>query len=122
MIKNADQLSIREISNQRIKLIEKVGQDTLSQNDLLDGTFTISNLGSLGIDFFTPIINPPQVAILGIGRIREMPAIRNGGIFINHKVGISLTCDHRFIDGAPAARFLDTYAQIIENPKIEDFD
>ena len=122
VIKNADRLSLREISNQRKMLITSVKNNTLEQEDLADGTFTISNLGSLGVDFFTPIINPPQVAIAGIGRIREVPAIHQGGIFIKNKVGISLTCDHRFIDGAPAARFLETFAQIIENPKIEDFD
>jgi pyruvate dehydrogenase E2 component (dihydrolipoamide acetyltransferase) len=122
VIKNADQLSIREISKQRKMLITRVNNNTLNQGNMEDGTFTISNLGSLGVDFFTPIINPPQVAIVGIGRIREVPAVHNGGIFIKNKVGISLTCDHRFIDGAPAARFLETFTQIIENPKIENFD
>ncbi len=67
-------------------------------------------------DFFTPIINPPQVAILGIGRIREVPAVKDGGIYIRSVVGLALTCDHRVIDGAPAARFMQTLTHMIESP------
>jgi pyruvate dehydrogenase E2 component (dihydrolipoamide acetyltransferase) len=80
------------------------------------GTFTVTNLGSFGIDAFTPIINPGQCAILGTGRIQRRPAVRGEEIVIREEVTLSLTFDHRVVDGAPAARFLQTLRERIENP------
>ena len=74
VLQNAEQLTIRQITNQRKTIVEKAIKGNYRQDDLTGGTFTLTNLGTLGIDFFTPIINPPQVAILGIGRIRELPS------------------------------------------------
>ena len=84
--------------------------------ELQDSTFTISSLGSLGIDAFTPIINPPEVAILGVGRITDQPAPAEGGITWRKSMTLSLTVDHRGVDGAPAARFLAAVADRLQVP------
>ena len=84
-------------------------------DDLSGGTFTVSNLGTYGIESFSPILNPPQVAILGVNTIELKPVRRNGAVeFVEH-IGLSLTCDHQVIDGAPGARFLKTVKEQIEN-------
>jgi pyruvate dehydrogenase E2 component (dihydrolipoamide acetyltransferase) len=80
------------------------------------GTFTITNLGMFETDAFTPIINIPEVAILGVGRIRERVVAREGQICVRPTVVLSLTVDHRAVDGAPAARFLQRLKQLIEEP------
>jgi pyruvate dehydrogenase E2 component (dihydrolipoamide acetyltransferase) len=80
------------------------------------GSFTVTNLGAYGIDSFTPIINHPECAILGVGRIAKRPAVVGDAIVARDTVTLSLTFDHRIVDGAPAARFLQTLAQMIENP------
>jgi pyruvate dehydrogenase E2 component (dihydrolipoamide acetyltransferase) len=80
------------------------------------GTFTITNLGMFGIDAFTPIINYPECAILGVGRIRKLPAVVGDQVVPRDMLTLSLTFDHRLVDGAPAARFLQALAGRIENP------
>jgi pyruvate dehydrogenase E2 component (dihydrolipoamide acetyltransferase) len=80
------------------------------------GTFTISNLGAFGVDAFTPIINWPECAVLGVGRIRRQPVVTDNGIVAREQVTLSLTFDHRIVDGADAARFLQTLVQLVENP------
>ena len=80
------------------------------------GTFTITNLGMYGIDAFTPIINLPQAAILGIGRIVCKPAVHEGEVVPRQMVSLSLTFDHRVVDGAPAARFLNTIREYVSEP------
>ncbi len=86
----------------------------ISPDDLAGGTFTVSNLGIYGIESFTPILNPPQVAILGVNAIQLKPVRRNGAVeFVDH-IGLSLTCDHQVIDGAPGARFLKICREQIE--------
>ena len=82
--------------------------------DLRDGTFTITNLGPFEIDGFTPVINLPEAAILGVGRIMAKPAVYKGEVVPREMCTISLTFDHRLIDGAPAARFLQTIKNLIE--------
>jgi len=118
VIREADSKGIADIAWERSRLVEQVLGGTIDPDGLVGGTFTITNLGTLGIDHFTPIINPPQVAILGVGRIREVPAIRKGKIRTRKMLGLSLTCDHRVIDGAPAARFLQELCSLIENPDL----
>jgi pyruvate dehydrogenase E2 component (dihydrolipoamide acetyltransferase) len=80
------------------------------------GTFTITNLGAFGVDAFTPIINYPECAILGVGRIQKQPVVVDDQIVIRERMTLSLTFDHRIVDGAPAARFLQTLSRLIENP------
>ena len=83
---------------------------------LRGGTFTLTNLGMLGVDAFTPIINLPETAILGVGRIKEKPAVHNGQIAIRHLMWLSLTFDHRLVDGGLAARFLGRVVELVESP------
>ena len=85
-------------------------------DELQGGTFTITNLGTYGIDAFSPIINLPQCAILGVGRIIEKPAVFEGQIVPRKMMALSLTFDHRVVDGGPAARFLNTIRQYVEQP------
>jgi len=88
------------------------------QEDLSGGTFTITNLGPYGVDSFTPIINLPECAILGIGRIRTQPVVRQGALAPGQTMALSLTFDHRLVDGAPAARFLQHVTRLVERPTL----
>lgn len=116
VIRNPDLKSINEINRDLHELIIKTRENRLVPDDLGNGTFTISNLGFADIDYFTPILRPPESALLGAGRIVEKPVIKDGQIIPEARVGLSLTFDHRIIDGAPAARFLKTVKEIIEDP------
>jgi len=91
---------------------------SLSPDDLQGGTFTITNLGPWEIDAFTPIINPPQTAILGMGRIVEKPAVYRGQVVVRSMMTLSLSFDHRVVDGAPAAAFLQRIKQLAERPEL----
>jgi pyruvate dehydrogenase E2 component (dihydrolipoamide acetyltransferase) len=109
---------IQELAGIRAALVDKARSGQLAPQEYSGGTFTISNLGALGVDFFTPILNPPQVAILGVGAVRRQPYVRKGNVSVRRVMGLSLTCDHRVIDGAPAARFLADLCRLVENPDI----
>ena len=103
--------SLGEIATERRRLTETVRSGDYAMSDLRGGTFTVTNLGVLGVDSFTPVINPPEVAILGIGRVRERPERRDDGIEFRRRMTYDLSFDHRIVDGADAARFLDTLAE-----------
>jgi pyruvate dehydrogenase E2 component (dihydrolipoamide acetyltransferase) len=110
VLRNAGHLGLAELSARRQAITERVRAGRADVAELQGSTFTISNLGSLGVDAFTPIINPPEVAILGVGRILDQPAPAAGGITWRKSMTLSLTVDHRAVDGAPAARFLAAVA------------
>lgn len=115
VVKQAGTLTLADLAF-RIKDLSRQAVDgAISPDDLAGGTFTVSNLGMYGIESFSPILNPPQVAILGVNSI-ELKAVRRDGavVFVEH-IGLSLTCDHQVIDGAPGARFLKTCREQIEN-------
>ncbi len=116
VVRNVDKIGLGEISVQVKSLAEKARNNQLTPGELQDGTFTLTNLGNYGVDAFTPIINPPESAILGVGRILKKPIVHNDEIVIRHMLTLSLTFDHRIIDGAPAAQFLQTVSQYIQNP------
>ncbi len=116
VIRNANQIGLANISEQVKTLAEKARNNQLTPGELQGGTFTLTNLGNFGVDTFTPIINPPECAILGVGRIVKKPAVHNDEITIRSMMTLSLTFDHRIVDGAPAAHFLQTVAQYINNP------
>lgn len=116
VIRNANQIGLANISEQVKTLAEKARNNQLTPGELQGGTFTLTNLGNFGVDTFTPIINPPECAILGVGRIVKKPAVHNDEIAIRSMMTLSLTFDHRIVDGAPAAHFLQTVAQYINNP------
>ncbi len=105
-----------DLAAARVQLAERAHAGTLAAEELSGGTFTLTNLGALGIDGFTPLLNPPQVAILGMGRIRPVPAVVADQVSIRQVMTLSLTFDHRLVDGAPAAKFLLDMAQLVEKP------
>ncbi|MEW5815971.1 MAG: dihydrolipoamide acetyltransferase family protein [Spirochaetota bacterium] len=116
VVKNANLKTVDKIHAESMDLIRRAGNGTLSESDLSGGTFTISNLGMFGIDRFTAIVNQPESAILAVGSIKVRPFVKEGRVVARPTVFLSLTYDHRVIDGVPAARFLLTVGKIIENP------
>ena len=114
VVKQCQKLTLAELSARVGQLAEQAVRGTISTDDMRGATFTVSNLGNLGIECFTPILNPPQVAILGVDAIQLKPVRRDGGVAIVDSIGLSLTCDHQVIDGAPGARFLQIVARKIE--------
>lgn len=116
VIKNADKLKLEEISTEANRLVGLLKENKLSAEDLKGGTFTITNLSSVGIDSFNPIINLPESAILGVGRTVEKAVVVNGEIVIRPKCVLSLTHDHRVIDGVPGGNFLRSVTRYIEKP------
>jgi pyruvate dehydrogenase E2 component (dihydrolipoamide acetyltransferase) len=107
----ANTLSLKEIAQEAKRLAAACLDSTISADEMNGGTFTVTNLGSFGIESFTPVLNAPQVAILGVGNINLKPVERDGEVqFIPH-LGLSLTINHQVVDGAPAARFLQALAQ-----------
>jgi pyruvate dehydrogenase E2 component (dihydrolipoamide acetyltransferase) len=115
VVRNAHQLTIAELAVKMEELAGQAVKGTIALDDLSGGTFTISNLGSLGIESFTPLLNPPQVAILGIGAIQLRAIRRAGKVEFIDAISLSLTCDHQIVDGAPGARFLKVVRERIEN-------
>ena len=108
-------MTLDRIADTSRRLIEQARARRLQTVDLEGGTFTITNLGGLGIDAFTPVLNPPQCAILGMGRIRKQTGGIANDMVVRETLTLSLTFDHRIVDGAPAARFLETLSRLIMN-------
>lgn len=116
VVRDVAGLGLRQLAAHSRDLIDRARQRRLRPEELQGGTFTISNLGSLGIDAFTPIINHPECAILGVGRVQRQAVMVQDTVVGRDMATLSLTFDHRIVDGAPAARFLQSVAQLIENP------
>jgi pyruvate dehydrogenase E2 component (dihydrolipoamide acetyltransferase) len=117
VIRDANLKSLLRISKESKDLAERARNGALNFDETSGGTFTITNLGGYGsVDLFTPIINPPQAAILGVGRVTETAVPVNSEITIRSMMGLSLTYDHRIIDGAIAAGFIKKLMQLLENP------
>ncbi|MGH2481609.1 MAG: dihydrolipoamide acetyltransferase family protein, partial [Ktedonobacteraceae bacterium] len=116
VISQADTLGLSDIARRRMELVAKAQAGKLRPQDISDGTFTISNLGMYNVDAFNAIINAPQAAILAVGRIAERVVPVNGQPAVQPMMVLTLSCDHRAIDGARGAQFLDTIATLIEEP------
>ncbi len=116
VLRDANRKSIASIVKERNELVQKAREGKLLPEDLEDGTFTISNLGMFGVDSFTAIINPPQSAILACGAIRRKPYFDGKEIIPAYLWNLTLSCDHRIIDGATAAKFMNTLVSFIEDP------
>ena len=116
VVRNADQKGLAQLAAETKHLAEQARSGKITPDLLRGGTFTLTNLGMFGVDAFTPIINLPETAILGVGRIEEKPAVHNGQIVIRHLMWLSLTFDHRLVDGGLAARFLQRVMQLVESP------
>jgi pyruvate dehydrogenase E2 component (dihydrolipoamide acetyltransferase) len=114
VIKKADKKTLLEIAYESMTLIEKVRTGKASREDLTGGTFTVTNLGMYGVETFIPIINPPESAILGAGTIAEKPVILNGKVEVKPLMRLTLSFDHRVVNGAPAARFMQRLKQVLE--------
>ena len=118
VIKNADRKSIMELAGETEKLAEEARTRKIKLSDLKGNTFTITNIGSIGGLFSTPIINPPDVAILGVHRIRDMAVVIDGEIKIRKILPLVLSFDHRVLDGAQAARFMNTLMEHLKDPDL----
>jgi pyruvate dehydrogenase E2 component (dihydrolipoamide acetyltransferase) len=118
VLRDVPTLALNDLASRSRELIERALSGRLTATEMQGGTFTVTNLGAFGIDAFTPIINPPQCAILGVGRIQRQPVVIAEQIVIRDRIALSLTFDHRIVDGAPAARFLQTLMGLIEDPSI----
>ena len=113
---DADRLTLWEISEKARELAKKARERKLMPEEYTGATFTVSNLGMFGIDQFTAIINPPEVGILAIGGVEEKPVVIDGSLEIRQRMRVTMSCDHRVVDGATGAKFLQTVRRYIENP------
>jgi pyruvate dehydrogenase E2 component (dihydrolipoamide acetyltransferase) len=118
VVREADKRSVLEIHRALRDLAERARGDQLTVDEVTGGTFTVTNLGMYRVDAFTPIVNPPEVAILGVGQISEHLALANGRVTARSRMALSLTIDHRIVDGAPGAAFLQTLVELLEEPAL----
>ncbi|TML69608.1 MAG: 2-oxo acid dehydrogenase subunit E2 [Actinobacteria bacterium] len=116
VIRDADRRTIQEIARARADLVGRARNGKLTLQDMEEGTFTVSNLGMFGVEQFVAVLNPPQVAILAVGAVKDTPVAVDGGIDVAPVIQLVLTCDHRAIDGADGAQFLQTLVALIEQP------
>jgi pyruvate dehydrogenase E2 component (dihydrolipoamide acetyltransferase) len=118
VVREAGQKSLLQIHHTLQDLAKRARAGSLSVDEVTGGTFTITNLGMYGVETFTPIINPPEAAILGVGRIGEELALERGQVIARSVMALSLTIDHRIVDGAPGASFMQTLVQFLEHPAL----
>ena len=116
VLRNADKKGLLQIAREAKKLAAKAREGTLDVDEVTGGTFTITNVSMFQVDGFTPILKPPETGILGLGRVKEKPAVYEGQIAIRSMMFLSLTFDHQVVDGAPANEFLQTAARYLEKP------
>jgi pyruvate dehydrogenase E2 component (dihydrolipoamide acetyltransferase) len=118
VIRSVERLSLAEVGTARGDIVGRARENKLTAQDLADGTFTISNLGMYGIEQFVAVINPPQAAILAVGATLDTPVARNGSVEVRPMMTMTLTVDHRAVDGAAGADFLRTVKQYVEEPAL----
>jgi pyruvate dehydrogenase E2 component (dihydrolipoyllysine-residue acetyltransferase) len=116
IVRSADQKSLNEIATEVRDLAERARNRRLRPEEFMGATFSISNLGMFGIDEFTAVINPPEGAILAVGAMAPKPVVRNNEVVVRQTMRVTMSCDHRVIDGATGAKFLQTFKKILENP------
>jgi pyruvate dehydrogenase E2 component (dihydrolipoamide acetyltransferase) len=118
VLKDVDRKSIFQLADEMRELVTRTRERKASVEELKGSTFTITNIGSFGGQFFTPIINYPEVAIFGMGKMADRPVAVDGEVVIKPIMNISLSIDHRLIDGDVAARFVNRVKELLENPKL----
>jgi len=118
VIRDADRRNVQEIARARADLVGRARDGKLTLQDMEGGTFTISNLGMFGVEQFVAVINPPQVAILAVGAVKQTPVVVDGEVDVAPLMHVTLTCDHRAIDGADGAEFLRTLVALVEQPAL----
>jgi pyruvate dehydrogenase E2 component (dihydrolipoamide acetyltransferase) len=116
VVRAADQKSLSQIAAEVRELAERARSKKLKPEEYTGATFSVSNLGMFGIDEFTAVINPPEGAILAVGAMNAKPVVRDNEIVIRQMMRVTMSCDHRVIDGATGAKFLQTFKKILENP------
>jgi pyruvate dehydrogenase E2 component (dihydrolipoamide acetyltransferase) len=116
IVRHADRKTLREIGAEVREMAGRAREKRLKPEEYTGATFSISNLGMFGIDEFTAVINPPEAAILAVGRLEQKPAVVDGALVVRRRMRITLSCDHRVIDGATGAAFLKTLVGMLENP------
>jgi pyruvate dehydrogenase E2 component (dihydrolipoamide acetyltransferase) len=116
VIRRAESLSVLEIAKARAEVVGRARDNKLRREDLEGGTFTISNLGMFGVEQFIAVLNPPQAAILAVGATVEKPIARDGEVVVLPMLTLTLTCDHRAVDGADGAKFLTDLKAFLEEP------
>jgi pyruvate dehydrogenase E2 component (dihydrolipoamide acetyltransferase) len=116
IIRHTDLKSLRDIAAESRDLAARARERRLKPEEYTGGTFSVSNLGMLDIDEFTAVINPPEAGILAVGRVAPRPVVQEGQVAIRRRMRVTLSCDHRVIDGATGARFLKTLKAMLENP------
>jgi pyruvate dehydrogenase E2 component (dihydrolipoamide acetyltransferase) len=116
VVRNADRKSVVAIAREVRDLASRARARKLKPEEMADGTFSISNLGMFGIDQFAAVINPPEGAILAVGQVREAAVVTNGAVAIGQRLGMTLSCDHRVVDGAVGAAFLAELRRLVERP------
>src|SRR5579885_3189687 len=118
VLRSVERLSLAEVAAARTEAVGRARENRLTAQDLEDGTFTISNLGMFGIEQFVAVLNPPQAAILAVGATVDTPVARNGEVVVKPMLTMTLTVDHRAVDGAAGADFLRTVKQFVEDPAL----
>jgi pyruvate dehydrogenase E2 component (dihydrolipoamide acetyltransferase) len=118
VVRDAEGLTLRALSARIAALADAAGTGTLGPDDMQGSTFTVTSLGAQGVDFFTPILNPPNVAILGVGRVRAAVTFEEHQPVECRQMTLSLTFDHQLVDGVPAAQFLAAVKQRLEVPLV----
>ncbi len=116
VVRDADRKSVREISTEVRDLAARARSKKLKPEEMTGGTFSISNLGMMGIDSFSAVINPPEGAILAVGQTRREPVVKGDAIVIGERMACTLSCDHRVVDGAVGATFLQALRKLVEHP------
>ena len=116
VIKECERLSLPEIARVAHKLVGKANRGGYTAEEMSGATFTISNMGMLGIEHFAAVIVPPQAAILAVSSIKERPVVRGGQLTVGKTMMITVSCDHRIVDGVVAGRFLQELKRFLENP------
>ncbi|MBA3553416.1 MAG: 2-oxo acid dehydrogenase subunit E2, partial [Gemmatimonadales bacterium] len=116
VIRHTDTKSLREISAESRDLAARARERRLKPDEYTGGTFSVSNLGMLDIDEFTAVINPPEAGILAVGRMVATPVVHEGQVAVRRRMRVTMSCDHRVIDGATGAQFLKTFKGMLENP------
>ena len=124
VVKDCQGRPLAELAKDTDELIQRAREKKLTPDDYSDGTFTISNLGMFGVDFFYAIITPPQATVLSVGAMREVPVVDAGQPTLGHRITLGLGVDHRVLDGAKAAQFLAGLKELLESPEalFEDGD
>jgi pyruvate dehydrogenase E2 component (dihydrolipoamide acetyltransferase) len=118
VVDGVDQKGLLQISSEVNEVVQKARDRSISRDELQGSTFTVTNFGAVGGEYATPILNYPEVGILGIGELKQRPVVEDGEVVAKHTLPISLTIDHRIVDGADAAAFANTFIEYVENPEL----